>query len=186
MFLGFILFFNKIETPNLLKRIFEDVYGSGYNITEYAEPEYTKTLTATANNVYVHDSVFLYCSSSSNGGALYCSSNVYKLLVEQSFFISCNTSSSLGGGICFISTSNGECVLSKICGFNCTSTRYDTSTVIGLFARIAPKNEIWYKNHVNGRMSLQCISVNLTNNKCYSYRAFQCYDSIVRNATCIL
>jgi len=177
---------------NLLKRTFEDVYGSGYNITEYAEPEYTNRLNPTANNVYVHDCVFLYCSSSSNGGALYCSSNVYKLLVEQSSFISCRTSFE-GGGIYFRSVTYGECVLSKICGFNCSLTYSGNNW--GQFAYITTKsNNITSKNHVNdssithslkncddSKYSLRlnsgqilCPSINITNNVCYCYSALGC------------
>ena len=84
MFLAFKLFYHKIETkPNLLKSTFADVYGEGYTPTNYTGPEYTETVTPTETDVYVHDSVFLYCSSGSDGGALYCSGSVLRLLVEH-------------------------------------------------------------------------------------------------------
>jgi hypothetical protein len=194
---------------NLVKRTFSDVYGQSYSPKEYKGPQYTQTITTNENYVYVHDSVFSYCSSSSSGGALNCGNSVYKLLVEQTTFISCSTSSSNGGGIYFSSTTNGECVLSKICGFNCSSTNY------GMFAYVYTKNDITYKNYVNDSSfthtsiksgspshvlylyygNILCPSLNITNNECYHYPAMRCcptasstsdtiymsYNSIINN-----
>jgi hypothetical protein len=174
----------------LVKIAFSDFYGQSYSPREYKGPQYSQTVTPNENYVYVHDCVFSYCSSSSNGGALNCGSSVYKLLVEQTTFISCSTSSSYGGGIYFYSTTNGECVLSKICGFNCLSTGN------GLFAYVYTKNDVSYKNNVNdstmthsitqtGTLSLWlyygtilCPSVNITNNECKSYPAILCFPTV--------
>ena len=81
-----------------LKTTFEDVYGLGYSPQEYTGTEYTQRKDVSGNeNVYVHDCVFRNISSSEDGGALYCSSIVHKLLVEQSSFISCITSYTFEG-----------------------------------------------------------------------------------------
>jgi hypothetical protein len=171
---------------NLVKRTFSDVYGQDYSPKEYKEPQYTQTITPKENYVYVHDCVFSYCLSSSSGGALNCGNSVYKLLVEQTTFISCSTSTSNGGGIYFNSQTNGENILSKVCGFNCSSTGN------GPFAFVYTKNNVTFKNHVNDSTithtsilsgspqrslylyygNILCPSVNITNNECYSYPAF--------------
>jgi hypothetical protein len=176
------------------KTTFSDFYGPGQtNIKEYTGPKYTETQTPTDQNVYVHDCVFQSCSSSSNGGALSCGSTVYKLLVEQTSFVSCWTSSIRGGAIHFESTTNGECILSKICGFNCSST-YTSGWAGGQCVITCTKNDATYKNYVNdtsfthslieGKDSryvmyliyghILCPSVNITDNKCTSYTATYC------------
>jgi hypothetical protein len=115
MFILVLLFKNKLNSLKILKRTFADVYGRDYTPTIYTAPEYTdRRIDATATNVYVHDCVFRSCSSSSNGGTISCSSNVYRLLVEETSFISCKTSSSNGGGIYFNNQNYGECVFSRI------------------------------------------------------------------------
>jgi hypothetical protein len=168
---------------NLLKKTFAGVYGQSYSPTNYTGPQYTQTLSPNANDVYVHDCVFSYCSSSSNGGALFCSSSVYRLLIEQTTFISCSTSGSYGGGIYFLSTTYGECVLSRICGFNCSAK--STSH----FAYVEIKNNVNNKNHFNDSTithtsvqtgnypmrincgSILCPSINITNNLCEAFPA---------------
>ena len=177
------------------KRSFSDVYGTSYSPTNFSGNKYTQTLTTTANDFYVFDCVFSYCLSSSHGGALSCGSSVYRLLVEQSSFISCLISNSYGGAIHFDSRTYGESVLSRICGFNCSST--SSSTMQGVFANIYPKNNIANKNHVNDSSITQCIqgstssyvtlllyygnilcpSINLTNNVCLQFSALYCYQS---------
>jgi hypothetical protein len=178
-----------------IRTSFSDFYGPGQtNIRQYAESKYGGTINPTDQNVHVHDCFFHFCSSSSSGGALYCSSNVYKLLVEQSSFISCRASYG-GGGIYFSNQQYGECVMSKICGFNCSLTYSGSSSCWGQFAYISIKNNnITYKNHVNdssithslkncndSKYSLRlnfgqilCPSVNITNNVCYCYSALGC------------
>jgi hypothetical protein len=185
----------------LVKIAFSDFYGQSYSPREYKGPQYSQTVTPNENYVYVHDCVFSYCSSSSNGGALNCGNSVYKLLVEQTTFISCSTSDSYGGGIYFYSTTNGECVLSRICGFDCSSTGS------GIFAYINTKDDAAFKNHVydssfthtlikSGRPqrilyltkgNVLCPSVNITNNECYYYPAFGFYPTIssVSDTCCI-
>ena len=102
-----------------LKTTFEDVYGSDYSPQEYTGTEYTGRIDVSGNeSVYVHDCIFRDITSNAYGGALYCSSSVDRLLVEQSSFISCITSYTHGGGMYSYS---GQCVLSRICSFNCCS-----------------------------------------------------------------
>jgi hypothetical protein len=203
MFLAFIQFFNKLETnPNLLKRSFEDVYGTGLNPTNYTRIEYGGTrLTPSANNVYVYDCFFHDFSYSSNGGALSCSNSVYKLLIEQSSFFSCKTSGGHGGGVYFDCSGNYESVISKICGFGCSCSGCGTCAFIRLY------NSANYKNHVNDSSLTQSLkngkspydsiylcsdnmlipSGNFTNNECSSSPAF-CCDSTRSSTseTCII
>jgi hypothetical protein len=193
------------------KRAFSDFYGQSYSPSEYKGPQYSQTETPNENYVYVHNCVFSYCSGSSNGGALNCESSVYKLLVEQTTFISCSISSGYGGGIYFNSQTNGECVLNRVCGFDCSSTSS------GPFAYIYIKDDATFKNHVYdssfthtliksgsplytlclSKGNVLCSSVNITNNECYHYTAFHSdptmssvsdiccisYSSIVNNTT---
>jgi hypothetical protein len=180
--------------PILLKRTFDDVYGLGNNPTVYAGKQYIGSgISPSANNIYVNNCVFRYCSSSSAGGAIYCGSSVYKFLVEQSSFLSCRTAGNNGGAIYFYSSTSGECVLSRTCGYNCSSTY--TSTSEGQFANIYTKSDISYKSHVNDSSvtryskntsssynalyfkggNILCPSINLTNNECYGNTAIYCY-----------
>jgi hypothetical protein len=192
MFLSFIQFFNKMEMdPNLLKGSFEDVYGTGLNPTNYIRNEYKGTqLTPNTNNVYVFDCFFHDFSSSSNGASILCGSSVYKLLIEQSSFISCMTSAYGGGGVYFDYTGNYECVMSKICAFGCSSATHGTFAFISLY------NSANHKNHFNdstithslknGKSQQDSIylradtilfpSNNFTNNECYSNPAFCCHS----------
>jgi hypothetical protein len=176
------------------KTTFSDFYGPGQtNIKEYTGPKYTERQNPTDQNVYVHDCVFQSCSSSSYGGALSCGSSVYKLLVGQTSFVSCRTSSDRGGAIYSGSTTNGECILNKICGLNCSST-LSNSFSGGQCAYIQIKNDASCKNHVSDSSFTQssiestyahhvldlfygnilCPSVSITNNKCTRYVAFWC------------
>jgi hypothetical protein len=172
------------------KTAFSDFYGPDQtNVKEYKDSKYTVGITPTDQNIYVHDCVFQDCLSSSHGGALDCGSNVYKLLVEQTSFISCKTSNSYGGAIYFDSQTYGESILSKTCGFNCSSTY--PSNNYGQFAYIYVKDDTTYRNRVNDSTITQslnegansydalriyygnilCPSVNSTNNECKYYAA---------------
>jgi hypothetical protein len=177
---------------NFLKTAFDDFYGPGNtNIKEYTGTKYTGQIAPTDQNVYVHDCFFQSCSSSSHGGAISCGSSLYKLLVEQTSFISFKTSSNHGGGIYFKSQTYGECILCRICGFNCSSTNSGSSE--GQFAYTYTKNDVTFKNHLNDSSithslngytnslsaislwhgSILCPSFNSTNNVCYYYTALR-------------
>jgi hypothetical protein len=183
---------------NFPKTDFSDFYGPGYtNVKQYSDPKYTVGITPTDQNVYVHDCLFQSCSSSSRGGAISCDSSVYKLLVYQASFISCTTSNSCGGGVYFSSTTYGECIFSRICGFNCSST-YSSGSSYGQFAYISIKNDATYKNHVNDSSITHSLgvstysfdalyirsgnilfpSVNITNNVCEYYVAFRVFPTM--------
>jgi hypothetical protein len=194
---------------NCLKTTFEDFYGSGYsNVQHFTGPEYTVSpQTPTSNNVYVHDCVFRSCTSSLNGGALYChsSNNVIKLLVSRTSFTSCRTSGQNGGAIFFYSQTSGECILNKICGFDCLSTYSGCS--YGQFVYTYTKNDVTFKNHVNDSSftrtskvriypyhvlclnygNILCPLVNITNNECYHCSALYCHAtaSSTSNTVCI-
>jgi hypothetical protein len=165
--------------------MFSDIYGPGQTTVRiFVGTKYTGRQTPTDQNVYVYDCVFQSCSSSSTGGALFCGSNVYKLLVKQTSFVSCKTSNSCGGAIHFDSQTNGECVLSKNCAYDCSST-LSGSWSAGHFAFIYIKNDVTKKNRINDSSIthtsttsinsfetvrlyygiILCPSVNFTNNK---------------------
>jgi hypothetical protein len=154
---------------NFLKTTFDDFYGPGNtNIKEYKNTKYTGRIAPTDQNVYVHDCFFQNCLSSSDGGAIYCGSSVYKLLVDQTSFISCRLSSNHGGAIHVNSQSYGECILSRICGFDCLST--NPSYSYGQFASIYTKNDAVYKNHV-----IDSSITRSTNTNTNSYEALHLY-----------
>jgi hypothetical protein len=179
------------------KTTFDDFYGPGNtNIKEYTGTKYTGRIATTDQNVYVHDCFFQSCSSSSDGGALNCGSTIYKLLVDQASFISCRTSSTKGGAILFESTTNGQCILSRVCGFDCSST-HTGSNSWGQFVYMTVKNDVTFKNYVNDSSfthssntiidsyealrpqygSVLWPSVNITNNVCYYFTAFLCHPT---------
>jgi hypothetical protein len=183
---------------NFPKTDFADFYGPGYtNVKQYTDPKYTVGIAPTDQNVYVHDCLFQSCSSSSSGGAISCSSSVYKLLVYQASFISCTTSNNRGGGVYLESTTYGECIFSRICGFNCSST-YSSGSSHGQFAYISIKNDATYKSHVNDSSITHSLgvstnswdtlsirsgnilfpSVNITNNVCDLYTAFRVFPTM--------
>jgi hypothetical protein len=114
---------------------------------------YTSRQTHSATNVYVSNCLFRSISSTSDGGALYCTSMTY-FLVESTSFFSCNTSSSNGGAIYFSNTNNGQCVLYGVCGFACCSAYY------GQFAYIEVSNAASNKNYVNYSSNTHCINEN--------------------------
>jgi hypothetical protein len=177
---------------NMFKRTFEDVYGTGLNPTNYIRNEYSGTrLTPNTNNIYVYDCFFHDISYTSTGGAIYCGSSVYKLLIEQSSFISCVTSGGSGGGVCFSNSGNYECVFSKICAYSCSCSGH------GTFANVNLGKNVNYKNHVNDSTitkslkngkspwdsiyyytdTIFCPSDNFTNNECHCNPAFCCHTS---------
>ena len=72
------------------------------------------------SNYYITSSTFISLESTS-GGALYCiQSN--KIVIENSLFIKCKSTSSHGGAIYF-EMSNGGSALNKICAFNCSTPK---------------------------------------------------------------
>jgi hypothetical protein len=134
-------------------------YFSGNPTTTLGPGEYKTTQTYSVSNVYILNCLFNGCTSGSNGGALYCSSSVTYLLVESSSFFSCKTSGSEGGAIYFSNTSNGQCVLHKVCGYDCYST-YTSSYSYGQFARIYVRDAASNKNYANYSSVARCVIMN--------------------------
>jgi hypothetical protein len=120
--------------------------------------EYTSTQTLSGTNVYVSNCLFNECSSSSNGGALYCSS-VTCLLIESSSFFSCKTSNTNGGAFYFQNSNNGQCILNKVCGYDCCST-YTSSSSYDMFARMYLNSDQLGKNYVNYSSISRCVTDN--------------------------
>jgi hypothetical protein len=109
---------------------------------------------------------------------LYCTSATY-FLIESSSFFSCRTSSSYGA----IYFNVGQCVLYKVCGYDCCTTNSNNYQ----FGHIIVNNAISNKNYVNYSSIIRCVnensspyymlafsggkvccpSVNISLNKCY-------------------
>jgi hypothetical protein len=134
---------------------------------------YGTTQTPSDSNVYVSSCLFNKCNSTSNGGALSCSSSVIYLLVESTSFFSCKTSSSYGGAIYFENTNNGQCVLHGVCCYDCSSDHY------GHFARIRVNNGALSKNYVNYSSIVRCVSeISGSNYMVYLYNGKICCPSV--------
>jgi hypothetical protein len=112
--------------------------------------EYSSRPTTSDSSIYVLKCLFISITSSSSGGALYCSSMTY-FLVELSSFFSCK-SSSHGGAICVYS---GQYVLYGVCGYDCYST---TGGYIGQFSYNSISSAISIKNYINYSSITRCGS----------------------------
>jgi hypothetical protein len=153
----------------------------------------TYETTQKLSDAYVHvlDCLFRSCISTSGGGALLCTSVQY-LLIESTSFFSCKTSSSQGGAIYFSNTNSGQCVLYKVCGYDCCTT--STGSSYGQFVFIQVKDATSSKNNVNYSSTARCVtensdsyymlrisygkiccpSVNISMNKCKFYSGIYC------------
>jgi hypothetical protein len=150
--------------------------------------EYQTQQNPTDTSVYISNCLFISITSTSSGGALSCSTSVSYFLAESSSFLSCKASSA-GGAIYFSNTNSGECVLHKVCGYDCCTT----GSAYAQFARIYAnrKNYINYSsftrsvNEYSGSWYLLelsygniiCPSVNSSMNKCYSRTGIYCDSS---------
>jgi hypothetical protein len=162
--------------------------------------EYKTRQTLSGTNVYVLTCLFQSITSTSSGGAMYCTSVSY-LLVESSSFFSCN--SSIDGGAIYFSYSSGQCVIYEVCSYDCCTT----SKTNGQFAYIQVNNGISSKNYFNYSSitrslnensasyyvlrlrngKICCPSVNISMNKCYWYSGIICYPFLDSNSvTCSL
>jgi hypothetical protein len=169
-----------------IRTVWNDFF-EGSPSTTLGPKEYTSRQTPSVANVYVSNCLFNGCSSSSDGGALSCSSVTY-LLVESSSFFSCKTSAR-NGAIYFTNTNSGECVLYKVCGNDCCSTTTNIQ-----FADINVKNTASSKNYINYTSIVRCVkeksdswcvlylrrgkiccpSVNMSMNKCAVQTVISC------------
>ena len=84
------------------------------------------SISTSYSDVYIHNSMFRDFTYNGYGGAISCTST--RLLIEDSSFISCTTSSLRGGAIYYTSTSSGKVLLNRICAYSCYSTYTTTST----------------------------------------------------------
>ena len=149
---------------------------------------------ASVANCLFHD-----CSSSSNGGAVSCSSSIERIFIEETTFTTCRTTNYYGGGIYFNNTNNGECVIFHTCALNCSSTCSGRDYSRGQYAFIRAKNTATSKNEVNettiagiksketshhalelSYSNIICSSVNITNNECYCRPALSCCPTYLR------
>jgi predicted outer membrane repeat protein len=150
---------------------------------------YTSSQSYSSTNVYVSNCLFIRCTSTDHGGALYCTSTT--LLVESSSFFSCTTSNTWGGAI---RVSTGQFVLYEVCGYSCYSTY--TGVTVGQFACI-DVNTASNKNYVNYSSIVRCVnqrsnsydtvrlgsgevccpSVNMSMNKCQYYSGIYTYPN---------
>jgi hypothetical protein len=166
--------------------------------------EYSSRQTLSASSVYVSNCLFKSIMVTSvNGGALYVTSTTY-LLIESSSFFSCKTSNAHGGAL-YLSNSGGQCVLYKVCGYDCYSTYSGSNSPCYQFSYIGVKDDATSKNYVNYSSITRCInensnshytlyhdygkisypSVNISMIKCQYYSAIYCAPSSDSNSvTC--
>jgi hypothetical protein len=153
--------------------------------TKIQSKEYGASQPLSDSSVHVSNCLFRTITSTSNGGALSCSSSVTYLLIESTSFFSCKTSG-YGGAIYFVNTNSGQCVLYEVCGNDCCTT----SNTYGQFNCIELGNTASSKNYVNYSSIARCVnensntyhtlrhcyginycpSINVSMNKCY-YRS---------------
>jgi hypothetical protein len=122
--------------------------------------------------VYILNSLFNRFTSTSDGGALYCSTSVTYLLIESTSFFSCKTSAQYGGAVYFHNTNNGQSVLYGVCCNDCCSTY--TSSSNGQFAYIYVRDNVLNKNYFNYSSIARCVNGN--SNSCYTF--FHWYGKI--------
>jgi hypothetical protein len=161
--------------------------------TLHQQKLYETVQSFSSTNVHVLNCLFRSTTSTSDGGALRCTSDTY-LLVESSSFFSCTTSSSSGGAIYFSNTNSGQCVLHEVCGYDCWST-YSSGSKYDQFAYLRVNHAVSSKNYVNYSSIARCVnsysnsyytmrfwygkiccpSVNLSMNKCQYRSTVACY-----------
>jgi hypothetical protein len=167
----------------------------------YISQTYTQRQTPSDTSLYIFNCLFKSITSSSAGGALYCTSATY-FLVESTSFFSCKTSNS-GGSIYFSNTNGGQSVLYGVCGYDC----YSTGSVNYPFAYIQVNSAASSKNYVNYSSIVRCVneisstcnmfglingknfcpSVNSSLNKCGYYSVISCWPTSNSNsAACSL
>jgi hypothetical protein len=139
---------------HISKFAWSDYFGGNLSPT-YSQSQYSSQQTPSASSVYVLNCFFKECTSSSDGGALSCTSVTY-LLVESSTFFQCRTSNPNGGAVYFYNYNNGQCVLHGVCCNDCRSTCTGTSR--GQFAYIRVKYDLSSLNYVNYSSMVRCIN----------------------------
>ena len=86
---------------------------------------WSERYSVSSGKVFIFNSVFNFLQylSGDGGSILYASSSENSILFVEESSILNSRSSGKGGGICF--SNSGQCVLLKICGFNCSTTSSD-------------------------------------------------------------
>jgi hypothetical protein len=123
----------------------------------YGPKLFTSTIFPSGPNVYVLNCLFISCSSSNSGGAI-SSETVKYLLIESSSFFSCRTSNINGGAIYIYSTNSNECILYKVCGYDCCSTHTSNSNC--QFAFLYTNNAASDKSYFNYSSISRCVTEN--------------------------
>jgi hypothetical protein len=136
------------------KTAWNDYFPETTASTTLNSQEYTSRPTPSGSNVYILNCLFRSFTSTSSGGALYCTSTY--LLVESTSFFSCKISSGNGGAIYFTNTNSGQCVLHEVCGYDCCTTNSN----YGLFFCNFIKNDISSKNYINYSSISRCVNEN--------------------------
>jgi hypothetical protein len=168
----------------------------GTNSPNYYSQTYTSRQNPSVTSVYVLNCLFKSITSSSAGGALYCTSATY-FLVESTSFFSCKTSSNQYGAIYF-QNSGGQSVLYEVCAYDCCATG---GNYYYQFARVELGNVASSKNYVNFSSISRCVneisstwyilglcwgktfcpSVNISLNKCGYSSAIACWPTVDSN-----
>jgi hypothetical protein len=172
--------------------------------TSFSSQTYSSHQSSSSTGVYVLNCLFISITTTSDGAALYCTSTSY-FLVESSSFFSCRTSNTWGGSICLPSSNKGQCILHKICSYDCFTTQTSASSGQSLY--IYANNSVSSKNYVNysslsrsvnvnsgSKYTLYlvygkicCPSVNISMNKCQLTSGIYCCPSIdPSSVTCSL
>jgi hypothetical protein len=155
-----------------------------YYFPFYNSETFTSRQSFTETSVTVSNCLFRsISSSSSHGGALYCTSAFY-FIVKSSSFFSCRTSSGYGGAIYFSNTNNGQSILYEVCGYDCFTTytnpyyqfayiqvnyaasRKNYFNYSSISRCVNTNSNSWYTLYLYGG-NVFCPSVNFSLNKCY-------------------
>jgi hypothetical protein len=124
--------------------------------TNFDSQTYVSRQTPSNSYVYFSNCLFKSISSSSQGGALYCTSTTY-FLVESTSFFSCKTSSGNQGAIYF-DNGNGQSVLHCVCGYDCSASH------VFQFAYMIVNNAASSKNNANYTSVSRCVNENSNSN----------------------
>jgi hypothetical protein len=176
-------------------------YFTATSITHLNSQTYASRQIPSGSNVYVSNCLFNSFTSTSNGGALYCTSATC-FLVESSSFFSCKTSSGSGGAIYF-SNSGAQSVLYEVCCNDCRAASGSDYQ----FAFVLVNNAASSMNYFNyssitrcvnensaadftlglGNGKICCPSVNSSMNKLACVSGIYCYPlSDSNSVTCLL
>jgi hypothetical protein len=156
--------------------------------------QYSSTQTPTSSNVYIFGCFFINCTSSSGGGAVYCSSTAKYVLVESTTFLTCRSNGD-GGAIASYNTEN---VFNRVCGNDCCTL----GASYGQFTHKDTSGSATSKNYINYSSIVRCVnqvsssyetlrhcsgkllysSNNISMNKCYYRPGFICHPTSDSNS----